>query len=96
MLDKVKQALRISHNFLNNDIRDTIEAARAEMIRSGVSVKAANNDSDQLIVRAIKTFCLGIYESNQKLAEGYQKSWEYQIDNLRKSSSYAESGDENV
>ena len=96
MLDKVKQALRISHNFLNNDIRDTIEAARAEMIRSGVSVKAASNDGDQLIARAIKTFCLGEYEKDPKLAEGYQKSWEYQLDNLRKSSSYTESGDENV
>lgn len=84
MLDKVKIALRINHTLLDADIIDTINTARAELIRSGVSVDVANSDLD-IIEMAIKTYCLYIYSSNEKMAEGYFNSWQYQADNIRKS-----------
>lgn len=96
MLDRVKLALRISHHLLDSEIEETIESARAEMVRSGVSRDKANQDKDVLIAKAIKTYCLASLTSEPKTAEGYQRSWEYQLDNLRKSSAYAESGDYNV
>ena len=84
MLDKVKLALRISHNMLDSDIKDTIGTARAEMIRVGLSESEANGD-DLLVEEAIKTYCKAVYSSDEKKAERYFCSWQYQLDNLRKS-----------
>jgi uncharacterized phage protein (predicted DNA packaging) len=88
MLDKIKVALRITHNFLDDDINDTINSARAEMVRSGILEERANDDEDMLIVSAIKTYCLSAYCSDMQKADGYRKSWEYQLECLRKSIGY--------
>ena len=95
MLDKVKLSLRISHNLLDSDIESTIEAARAELIRSGVSAEKANSE-DVLIERAIKTYCLFVYSSDNTRVEGYRASWEYQLECLRKSSGYMKESDSDV
>lgn len=90
MLAKVKLALRISHTSLDSAINDTIAAARAEMIRSGISEDKANSDTDTLITQAIITYCMSVYSNlGDKALERYAESWQYQIDNLRKSSDYA-------
>lgn len=84
MLDKIKLALRITHTYLDSDITETIAQARAEMVRAGVQSGVA--ESDNLLVEgAIKTFCLMHYSNDSKMADGYARSWEYQLDNLRKS-----------
>lgn len=88
MLEKVKLALRISHTLLDNDIEDTIRTARAEMIRSGVAECKVEDETDDLITSAIKTYCLFSYANDTKMQEGYFKSFTYQIENLRKSSEY--------
>lgn len=85
MLEKVKLALRISHSYLDSDIESTISTARAEMIRSGVSESVAYSDAD-VVEMAIKTYCLFVYANDTKMSEGYFKSWQYQLDNIRKSS----------
>ena len=90
MLDKVKRALRISHSLLDDDITETINAARAEMIRSGVAEAKAKDDNDSLIVSAVKTYCLYTYANDTKMQDGYFKSWQYQLDCVRKSTGYAE------
>jgi len=84
MLDKVKLSLRISHDLLDNDILDTINTARAEMVRAGVvpSVAESNND---VVEMAVKTYCLYVYANDEKAKDGYFTSWQYQLDNLRKS-----------
>lgn len=84
MLEKVKLALRISHNLLDSDIEDTIETARAELIRSGCSEEYANSNHT-LIVSAIKTYCLYVYANDEKKTQGFFESWQYQLDNIRKS-----------
>lgn len=83
MLEKVKTALRIKHNALDDDINDTIHTARAELIRSGVPSEVANSNID-IVEMAIKTYCLYVY-SDTKRQDGYFKSWQYQMDNIRKS-----------
>lgn len=85
MLDKVKLALRISHTALDSDILDTIQTARAEMVRSGVSEVVAGSSLD-VVEMAIKTYCLYVYANDTKMADGYFTSWQYQLDNIRKSS----------
>lgn len=83
MLDKVKLALRIQHSMLDADILDTIGAARSELIRAGVPAHVAMGDSE-LVQMAIKTYCLYIY-ADEKRKDGFWKSLEIQIDQLRKS-----------
>lgn len=85
MLERVKLALRITHNVLDDDILETIALARSEMERAGVPGSVAGSDND-LIVGAIKTYCLYRYANDEKMADGYFKSWQYQLDNIRKSS----------
>ena len=87
MLDKIKIALRITHSYLDSEIEDCIASAKAEMLRAGISQSAIDNQ-DNLIEMAIKTYCLAHYSNNEKMAEGYENSFQYQLENLRKSSDY--------
>ncbi len=82
--DKVKLALRISHDLLNGEIADTIYAARQEMIRSGVSPEMANGSAD-LVEMAIKTYALANLLATPSDAEKYMDSFRYQVDCIRKS-----------
>lgn len=84
MLDKVKLALRITHTLLDSDITETIALARAEMVRAGVDSDVAESDN-ALVEGAIKTYCMYRYANDTKMSDGYFKSWEYQLDNIRKS-----------
>lgn len=90
MLSKVKLALRITHTMLDSDIECTINQARTEMVRAGVPEALANSDND-LIEGAIKTFCLYIYTGDVNKSAQYFESWQYQLDNIRKSNILEES-----
>lgn len=85
MLEKVKTALRIKHNALDSDILDSIAAARIELKRAGVNEALADSDDNALITLAIKTYCLAIYSAVESVRKGYDESFRYQLDNLRKS-----------
>lgn len=56
LLDDIKTALRISGNDLDGEILDLIEAAKADLILSGVHESKAE-DTDPLIKRAIIVYC---------------------------------------
>ena len=88
LLDDVKLALRISHNKLDSEIADLISAAREDMRRAGMTATAVMDETSALTNTAIKTFVLARMADNLTEAEGYQKSYVYQLDNLRKSSAY--------
>lgn len=88
MLERVKLALRISHDYLDDDINETIDAARLEMIRAGVSEEKANDDEDSLVCLFIKTFCLYHYCNDDKIKDKYEVAYTCQLDNIRKSSGY--------
>lgn len=83
--DQVKLRLRWSHNLLDDDIEDAMDEARAEMIRAGVSREVATRDT-ALTKRAIKTYCLSVFDPNADNREKYAKSFDSQVENLRKSS----------
>ncbi|PDY48450.1 head-tail connector protein [Bacillus pseudomycoides] len=75
MLDVVKKSLRISHNALDDEISDLIEAARHDLMLSGVSSEKANVDTDQLIKRAIITYVKANFIPDAKEAERFQLSY---------------------
>lgn len=93
MLDRIKLALRISHNKSDGDINDNIAFAKQEMFRLGIdAAKTILVDGvevvDPLIYTAIKTYCQYAFTTEPKAQEGYLTSWLYQLDCLRKTSGY--------
>lgn len=84
IFDKVKLALRISHNLLDGEITEVIASARLELIRAGVSEEVANGSAEN-VETAIKTYALAYFTADNKDAERYDKSFLYQCDCLRKS-----------
>jgi len=87
MLEKVKLALRISHNKLDAEIQATIDASKSEMIRAGIIAEKVD-ETDPLIIEAIKAYCKYSFASDEKMRDGYFISWQYQLDCLRKSENY--------
>ncbi len=88
LVEEIKTVLRISHNKLNGEIESNIEIAKAEMVRVGVLKGKAEDETDPLIKQAIKTYCQKEMLTDDKKVERCEKSWLYQIDNLRKSKGY--------
>lgn len=84
IFNKVKLALRISHNLLDSEISDVITSARQELVRAGVDPEVANSDKE-IIQTAIKTYALEYYAQDPKDAERYSESFKYQLDCIRKS-----------
>lgn len=82
--DKVKLALRISTSKLDSEIDDNIEAAKSELLRSGVDWDTVQM-SGPLVETAIKSFCLSRMANDQKISERYEESFKYIEDCLRKS-----------
>lgn len=72
MLQKIKDALRVSGEALDEEIQDLIDAAKADLRLSGIT----KNEDDPLILRAITIYCkahFGYEEPAQ--AELFMKSY---------------------
>lgn len=89
MLTAVKLALGITIDDLDADIIATINIARAELIRSGITEEKAMSDDDALIEQAIKTYCKAIYTSDIIKSEKLMESFKYQQECIRKSRGYS-------
>lgn len=76
MLAEVKLALRISHSALDSDIADVIKEARQDLVLAGISDLKANDDTDPLIKRAIKTYAKAQLTANNVTSERFQKSYD--------------------
>lgn len=94
LIDDVKLALRIQTNLLNTEITNTIAEAGAELIRSGVSSEVITADPGPLVRRAIITYCQMRLGNDKTMTEGFEKSFKYQQDCLRKSSGFMTEDDD--
>lgn len=75
MLNDIKNALRISGNDLDVEILDLIEAAKADLILSGV-LDSKVIDTDPLIKRAVTVYCKANFGyEDPKLSERFQESY---------------------
>ena len=74
MLQDVKDVLRVSGDDLDAEILDLIDAAKADLILSGVH-KDKVVDTDPLIKRAITVYCkanFGYDDMGERFAEAYE------------------------
>lgn len=56
IIDKVRLAVGHSTKEFDDDLLDTIEAARSDMIASGVPDHVANDEDNPLVTQAIKKY----------------------------------------
>lgn len=73
MLERVKLALRIKSDKLDDEIVDLIEACKTDLSLSGVR---KIEDTDPLIQQAIKLYCKANFGLDNKDSEKYQKSYD--------------------
>lgn len=74
-IDKIRPALRVDDNSMDEDIQDTINACISDMVLSGISQTKANSD-DALILRAVKNFCKSEFSSDDKESQRYRDAYE--------------------
>lgn len=72
MVEKIRKALRITTLALDEDIEDAINACKRELHIAGVG---RIEETDPLIVAAIKTYCRAEFDYCGK-GEQYRKSFE--------------------
>ena len=80
------KALRLSVNagtLLLSEIQSNIEAARAELLRSGVSATKVEEEGS-LVQNAIIDYVL-MQMNDEDQYDRYFNAWQYEMDNLRKS-----------
>ena len=73
MLEKVKLALRIKNNKLDDDITDLIDACKIDLSISGVK---KIDETDALVIQAVKLYCTANFGLDNKDSEKYQKSYD--------------------
>ena len=72
-LEKIKQALRTSHNRLDDDIQADIDACLADLQLVGVKYKG---EDDPLIFNAIKLWCRSLYTDDPVKAAEWLRRYE--------------------
>ena len=73
MLEKIKQSLRITHDALDTEIEDLIDAALADLLISGVKNQPTD---DVLILRAVTIYCKANFGLENNDSERYQASYD--------------------
>lgn len=88
MFESVKRSLRITHNFLDDEILELVAAARQDLVQSGVSASKAESEEDPLIKRAVITYCKANFGLSNVDSEKYQRSYDMLKNHLALASDY--------
>ena len=87
LLDKIRETLRITHNQLDSEIQDMIDACKNDMRISGI-VKI--DEEDPLVLQAIKTYCKREYESDMNKRDRYDLAYNCIIKHMGLTKEYGE------
>lgn len=93
LLEDVKLALRITSSAFDTEVQDLVEAARQDLILSGVSQNKAQDENDPLIKRAITVYCKAHFGYDNPEAERFQQSYNMLKAHLTLSQEYTTVGD---
>ncbi len=75
IINDIKTALRISNMAFDTEIQDLIDAAKADLMLSGIAEAKTNDVMDPLIKRAIITYVKANFGWNNPDAEKLQQSY---------------------
>lgn len=84
ILETVKRAARIKHNSLDEEIERLVTWSRSEMERAGVPSAVAASEDNPLITECAIQGVLMHISNDDKIRDAAEKSFLYQLDNLRK------------
>lgn len=84
----IKKRLRITHDRLDDQFEQDIEAAKSELVRVGVLKNVVDEKNDPLIDKAIIAYCMWVEADSEKMSNGYESQWNQWKDELRKSPKY--------
>lgn len=78
LLLKIKTSLRISHTALDEDLADTVSSCLADLQVCGVQVPTPDDpqETDPLILNAIKLYCRKEFTDDTAKAAEYQKRYD--------------------
>ena len=88
LLNDVKDILRVSGSDLDTEITDLIDAAKADLILSGIASTKVNEETDPLIKRAVILYCKCNFGWDNPEAERLQKSYDSLKTHLSMSAEY--------
>jgi hypothetical protein len=78
LLNKIKASIRITHDKLNEDVADTIEACLADLKVCGLRDEKLDTtkELDPLILNAVKLYCKAAYTDDPVKAARYQGGYD--------------------
>lgn len=85
ILQKIKLALRTSHNKLDEDIQADIDACRADLKMHGITHA---RDDDPLIFNAVKLYCKSLYTDDPAKASALLQRYQELRDCLKVAEGY--------
>ena len=88
LIDDVKAALRVDGTEHNTEISDLIDAARQDLVLSGVSQERTNDPNDPLIKRAIIVYSRAQFEWDNPNVERLQAAYDMLKTHLSLSNDY--------
>jgi len=84
ILESVKLAARIRNNSLDEEIDRLVTWSRSEMQRAGVPSDIAASEDNPLVTECAIQGVLMHISNDEKIRDAAEKSFLYQLDNLRK------------
>ena len=88
LIDDVKAALRVDGTEYDTEISDLIDAARQDLVLSGVSQEKANDPNDPLIKRAVIVYSRAQFEWDHPNVERLQAAYDMLKAHLSLSTDY--------
>ena len=93
-LSSVRQYMRLTTKAHDSEIKDLINAARADLVFGGVLEVKALDEKDPLILRAVATYVKAEFGLDNEDAEKYRASYKEQRNGLTLSDSYIKATEE--
>lgn len=92
-LQKIMLALRIGSPVLQSEVKDLIEAARADLVLGGVLSGKAADEDDPLIRRAVTVYVKAEFGLDNEDSEKYRESYNMLKRHLLLSDEYTKEAD---
>ena len=77
MLDFIKNALRVSGNEFDTEIKSLIKAAKEDLKTSGIAPSCLADTNNDLIKNAIMNYCKAEFGFDNPDSEKFKRAYEY-------------------
>lgn len=93
-LASVRKYMRLTTTAHDQELKDLINAARADLVLGGVNEAKATDEADPLILRAVATYVKAEFGLDNEDADKYRSSYREQRNGLTLSDKYLKATEE--